>query len=126
MEMRYPMKKNGSTQAKERVLKKTVRKMLNIPFWAYWVQISTTRLLSFTDAFSTPSSLMLALMNSTARYARVATACIEAPENQKMTAPPAIKPSRKGAWMSESLSTLEVRLLVRIMMIEKIIVVAPT
>ena len=42
--------------------------MLNIPFWAYWVQISTTFLLSATDAFSTtPSSLMFALMNSTAR-----------------------------------------------------------
>ena len=40
------MKKNGSTQAKARVLKNTTRKMLIIPFCAYWVQISTTRLLS--------------------------------------------------------------------------------
>ena len=48
--------------------KNTARKMLNIPFCAYCVQISTTFLLSATDAFfSTPSSLMLALMNSTAR-----------------------------------------------------------
>ena len=61
------MKKNGSTQAKARVLKNTTRKMLNIPFCAYWVQISTTFLLSSIEAFSTPSSLMFALMNSTAR-----------------------------------------------------------
>jgi hypothetical protein len=61
------MKKKGSTQAKASVLKKTTRKMLIMPFWAYWVQISTTFLLSWTDAFSTPSSLMLRLMNSTAR-----------------------------------------------------------
>jgi hypothetical protein len=32
--------------------KKTVRKMLNMPFCAYCVQISTTFLLSSTDAFS--------------------------------------------------------------------------
>ena len=38
-----------------------------MPFCAYLVQISTTFLLSSTEAFSTPSSLMLALMNSTAR-----------------------------------------------------------
>ena len=44
-----------------------MRKMLNMPFWAYWVQISTTRLLSATEALVTPSSRMLALMNSTAR-----------------------------------------------------------
>ena len=61
------MKKNGSTNANASVEKNTVRKMLNIPFCAYCVQISTTFLLSATDAFSTPSSLMLALMNSTAR-----------------------------------------------------------
>ena len=65
--MRYPIKKNGSTKAKARVAKKTARKMLNMPFCAYWVQISTTFLLSATEAFSAPSSLMLALMNSTAR-----------------------------------------------------------
>ena len=61
------MKKNGSTKANASVEKKTVRKMLNIPFCAYCVQISTTFLESSTDAFSAPSSLMLALMNSTAR-----------------------------------------------------------
>src|SRR5687768_17704110 len=54
------MKKYGSRNAKASVEKKTVRKMLNIPFCAYCVQISTTRLLSATDAFSTPSSLMFA------------------------------------------------------------------
>ena len=41
--------------------------MLNIPFCAYIVQISTTFFESSIDAFSTPSSLMFALMNSTAR-----------------------------------------------------------
>jgi hypothetical protein len=49
------------------VRKKTRRKMLNMPFCAYWVQISTTFLRVGDEAFSTPSSLMLALMNSTAR-----------------------------------------------------------
>ncbi len=61
------MKKNDSRQANASVLKNTVRKMLNIPRCAYWVQIATTFLLSSTDAFSTPSNRMLALMNSTAR-----------------------------------------------------------
>ena len=61
------MKKNGSTNAKASVEKNTPRKMLNIPICAYFVQISTTFLLSSTEAFSTPSSLMFALMNSTAR-----------------------------------------------------------
>ncbi len=56
--------------------------MLNIPFCAYVVQISTTFLLSAIDAFSTPSSLMFALMNSTARYAPVVTAWMLAPVNQ--------------------------------------------
>ena len=46
------------------------------------VQISTTFLLSSTDALVAPSSLMFSLMNSTARYAPVVTACIEAPVNQ--------------------------------------------
>jgi len=63
------MKKNGSTKAKASVPKKTARKMLNMPFCAYLVQISTTFLLSETEALSEFSSLMLALMNSTARYA---------------------------------------------------------
>ena len=67
IEIRYPMKKNGSTKANARVEKNTPRKMLNIPFWAYRVQISTTLRLSSTEALVTPSSLMLALMNSTAR-----------------------------------------------------------
>src|SRR5713226_7236832 len=82
IDTRYPMKKYGSTNAKDSVAKNTVRKMLNMPFCAYCVQISTTFLLSSTEAFSTPSSLMLALMNSTARYAPVVTACVDAPVNQ--------------------------------------------
>ena len=62
------MKKNGSTNANASVEKNTVRKMLNIPFCAYCVQISTTFLLSSTEALVTASSsLMFALMNSTAR-----------------------------------------------------------
>ena len=56
--------------------------MLNIPFCAYCVQISTTFLLSATDAFSALSSRMFALMNSTARYAPVVTAWMDAPVNQ--------------------------------------------
>src|SRR5205823_7735017 len=67
IEMRYPMKKYGSKNANASVAKNTVRKMLNMPFCAYCVQISTTFLLSVMEAFVTPSSLMLALMNSTAR-----------------------------------------------------------
>ena len=49
------MKKYGSTKAKASVLKNTARKMLNMPFCAYLVQISTTFLLSLDrglfDAF---------------------------------------------------------------------------
>ena len=76
------MKKNGSTNANASVAKKTVRKMLNMPFCAYLVQISTTFLLSATDAFAVLSRFMFALMNSTARYAPVVTAWIDAPVNQ--------------------------------------------
>ena len=48
--------------------KKTARKMLNIPFWAYWVQMATTFLESSTEALGeSVSSLMWRLMNSTAR-----------------------------------------------------------
>src|SRR5688572_29759404 len=83
IDTRYPMKKYGSTNANASVEKNTVRKMLNIPFCAYFVQISTTFLLSSTDALVTvSSSLMFALMNSTARYAPVVTACVDAPVNQ--------------------------------------------
>src|SRR3990172_93835 len=79
IEIRYPMKKNGSKHANARVAKNIVRKILNIPRWAYWVQISTTRLLSSTDAFpDSLSSLILRLMNSTARYAPVHTAWMDA------------------------------------------------
>jgi hypothetical protein len=49
------------------VEKKTPRKRFSMPFCAYCVQISTTFFESSTDAFSTPSSLMFFLMNSTAR-----------------------------------------------------------
>ena len=53
-----------------------------MPFCAYCVQISTTFFESATDALVAPSSLMLALMNSTARYAPVVTAWMDAPVNQ--------------------------------------------
>jgi len=77
------MKKYGSAQANDRVVKNTTMKMLTMPFCAYSVQISTTFCESLVDAFSAvPSSLMLALMNSTARYAPVDTAWVEAPVNQ--------------------------------------------
>ena len=77
------MKKNGSKQANASVAKKMVRKMLNMPFWAYCVQMATTFFESSTDAFSAPlSRRMLRLMNSTARYAPVETACVDAPVNQ--------------------------------------------
>src|SRR5947207_12212920 len=82
IEMRYAIKKYGSTKAKPSEAKNTVRKILNMPFWAYCVQISTTFLESETDALVVPSSLMFALMNSTARYAPVLTAWVEAPVNQ--------------------------------------------
>src|SRR5215510_7551307 len=83
IEIRYPMKKYGSTHANARVEKNTTMKMLTMPFWAYCVQISTTLLESSTDALGESlSSLMLALMNSTARYAPVDTAWVDAPVNQ--------------------------------------------
>ncbi len=61
------MKKNGSTNANASVAKNTVRKMLNMPFCAYFVQISTTFFESATDAVAVLSRFMFALMNSTAR-----------------------------------------------------------
>src|SRR5438045_5176698 len=70
--------------------------MLNIPSCAYCVQIATTFLLSATDALVVPSSRIFALMNSTARYAPVVTAWIDAPVNQSIIAPPVIRPSRHG------------------------------
>src|SRR6266851_5380380 len=60
------MKKNGSTKANASVAKNTAMKIFSMPFCAYCVQISTTFLLSATDALSEPSSLIFALMNSTA------------------------------------------------------------
>ena len=49
-------------------MKNTARKILNMPRWAYFVQMATTRLLSSIDALlALLSSLMFALMNSTAR-----------------------------------------------------------
>ena len=51
------MKKYGSRKAKASVEKKIARKMLNMPFCAYWVQISTTFLQSSIEAFSAPLEL---------------------------------------------------------------------
>ena len=42
-------------------MKKTTRKMLNMPAWAYCVQMATTFLLSSIDALAAPSSFMLPL-----------------------------------------------------------------
>ena len=58
---------SAQSPANESAAQKTATKMLNMPRCAYSVQISTTFLLSATDAFVTPSSLMFALINSTAR-----------------------------------------------------------
>jgi hypothetical protein len=95
--------------------------MFHIPFCAYWVQILTTVLESSISA-SVLSNFMFFLINSTARYAPVVTACIEAPANQKITAPPQIRPRMIGASVS---CTCSMFLLWRSRMIEKIIVVAP-
>ena len=77
------MKKNGSKHAKASVEKNTTMKMFSMPFCAYFVQMATTAFESSTDAFVAPeSSLMFCLMNSTARYAPVETAWIDAPVNQ--------------------------------------------
>ena len=67
IEIKYPINRKGSIKANDKVAKNTAMKMFNIPFCAYLVQISTTFLLSATEAFSTPSNLIFALMNSTAR-----------------------------------------------------------
>src|SRR5262245_59579936 len=97
------MKKRESKKANASVEKNTVRKMLNMPFCAYCVQIWTTLVESVVDALVEPvSSRMFRLMNSTARYAPVDTACVDAPENQKITAPPVMRPSRKSGFKSES------------------------
>ena len=55
------MKKYGSRKAKASVEKNTVRKMLNMPFCAYCVQISTTFLLSATEALVAPVQLDVGL-----------------------------------------------------------------
>ena len=80
--------------AKPRAKQKMEMKMLIMPFCAYSVQIRTTSWLLLMSAFlgALGSSLMLSLINSTARLAPVVTACIEAPVNQKMTHPPRMKP----------------------------------
>ena len=51
---------------------------------------------------------------------------MEAPVNQKITAPPTSSPSRNGACSSERFSTSCFRPSVSPIMIEKIMVVAPT
>ena len=52
---------------------------------------------------------------------------MDAPVNQKITAPPVIRPSRNGAWSSDRFATSAgSSRFVSITMIEKIIVVAPT
>src|ERR1022692_3348540 len=72
----------GSKNAKASVAKNTAIKMLSMPFCAYCVQMATTFLESDTEAFSALSSLICSLMNFTARYAPVVTACMDAPVNQ--------------------------------------------
>ena len=77
------MKKNGSKHAKPSANRNIAMNMLIIPFWAYLVHISTTLVLSLTDAFVDElSSLMCSFMKATALCAPVVTACMEAPQNQ--------------------------------------------
>src|SRR5260370_33057188 len=114
------MKKNGSTKAKASVAKNTAMKMFSMPFCAYLVQISTTFLLSAMLAEAAPSSLLLALINSTAREAPVVTACVLAPVNQEIMAPPVTRPRTKGAWRSERIVTFSVKPLVQAQMVGKL------
>ena len=91
------------------------------------MQISTTLRESSTEARCAPASRWMDfLMKATARLAPVVTAWMEAPENQKTTAPPVIRPRRKGACMRDRFSMPRLRWSVRPMMMEKIMVVAPT
>src|ERR1700722_7991869 len=90
MEMRYATKKFGSKKAKARVKLIRPMKMFHMPLWAYSVQIRTTVFESSMSAAFLVRSMFF-LMYSTARYAPVVTACIEAPQNQEMTVPPQMK-----------------------------------
>ena len=81
IDIRYATKKLGSKSAKASVKHIRAMKMFHMPFWAYSVQIRTTVFESSRSASVLVRS-MFCLMYSTARYAPVVTACIEAPQNQ--------------------------------------------
>src|SRR5436853_7051613 len=67
--------KNANASANENI----AVKMLNIPFFAYFVQIFTTSFEVSVDAIllAFSSSLIFFLLYSTARYEPVVTACID-------------------------------------------------
>src|SRR5437667_9670997 len=96
MEIRYATKKFGLKNAKASVMVIRAMKMFHMPLWAYCVQMRTTVFESSMSASFLVRSMFF-LMYSTARYAPVTTACMEAPENQKTTDPPQMKPSKMGA-----------------------------
>src|SRR5690348_13699104 len=93
METRYEMKNSGRKNAYASVRQKITMKMLNMPACAYWVQIRTTVFDDSIVAAAAESRWMLRLMYSTARYAPVVTACMDAPVNQYTVAPPISRPS---------------------------------
>ncbi|MFO0668722.1 MAG: hypothetical protein U0235_03700 [Polyangiaceae bacterium] len=116
--------------ARERgVPKNTVRKMLNMPFCAYCVQISTTFLESVIEDLLDAFELDVRLDElDGAVCARRDGLGRRAGEPVNRLAPPAMRPSRKGGWEGESFAILSVlvRPSVRTTMMLKIIVVAPT
>ena len=77
------MKKNGSRNANASVPKKTVEEDVEHPLLRV-ERADLDDLLAVGDRclLDALSSLMFALMNSTARYAPVLTACVDAPVNQ--------------------------------------------
>ena len=81
IETRYATKKFGSKNANANVIDIRAIKIFHIPFCANWVQIFTTAIESSVFA-SCLSKLKVFFINSTAEYAPVVTACIDAPLNQ--------------------------------------------
>ena len=81
-------------KAKAKAKENMAIKIFHIPFCAYKVQIFTTSFDFSTSALfgASGSRFIFCLIYSTARPAPVVTACIEAPVNQYITAPPSKKP----------------------------------
>jgi len=97
------MKKKGSTKEVASVIKKTVRKMLNMPAWAYRVQISTTRLESSMEA--APSRQLHVPLDVSDGAVGAGDNCLSAgPGKPVIIAPAAQKSRRNGACRTLSLS----------------------